>query len=55
LQPGETFVHPVTGFQVASVHSIAETSAKLVLLGTAVPAEDIFHYLVSNWPLGREE
>jgi hypothetical protein len=25
-EPGETLVQPVTGFQVASVHSIAESS-----------------------------
>ncbi len=29
-QPSETLSHPVTGFQVASVHSIALVSAKVL-------------------------
>jgi hypothetical protein len=33
LQPGLTFVHPVTGFQVDSVHSIAD----FAILGPPIP------------------
>jgi len=33
LHPGLVFVHPVTGFHVASVHSMLEIVAMMILAG----------------------